>query len=355
MAFRVSIVIRNHNYGRYLRDAVDSALAQTYPLTEVVAVDDGSTDDSRSILAVYGDRIVTVFQDNGGEASALNAGFRAAGGEIVLFLDSDDVLAPDAAAAIAALWDADVTRAHFPLYAMNADGILSRQTHPSFQVPDMTMEEHLAILGQVISGAQSCNAYAAWALRRILPMDEKMWFRTCDCYLNALTMAQGRTRLIHAPMGGYRFHDNNLTLRNSLEISVRDRAVMFHPNLHDAVRSFVGNAAWSRIKPSLPPYHWLHRFLSYRLNPQHPFANDTFAALIATTARAVIRKPNASVWRRSFLVGGLFAAGTMPTALLRRSLPWMLRVARTTSIPKAGHREPARHWRRFYAVPSTAE
>ena len=85
---KVSIVIRNWNYGRFLSDAIDSALAQTHAATEVVVVDDGSTDDSREILALYGNQVRAVLKEqNGGEGSAVNAGFAAATGDIVLFLD----------------------------------------------------------------------------------------------------------------------------------------------------------------------------------------------------------------------------------------------------------------------------
>lgn len=90
----VSILINNYNYGRYLREAIDSALNQTYPKTEVIVVDDGSTDDSREIIAGYGNRIVTVLKENGGQASAFNAGFAESKGQIVCFLDSDDVWHP---------------------------------------------------------------------------------------------------------------------------------------------------------------------------------------------------------------------------------------------------------------------
>jgi glycosyltransferase involved in cell wall biosynthesis len=87
----VSILINNYNYGRFLREAIDSALHQTYPNTEVIVVDDGSTDDSRQIIASYGSRIIPVLKENGGQASAFNAGFAQCCGEWVCFLDSDDV------------------------------------------------------------------------------------------------------------------------------------------------------------------------------------------------------------------------------------------------------------------------
>lgn len=89
----VSILINNYNYGRFLPDAIDSALCQTYKNVEVVVVDDGSTDNSRGIIAGYGNRIISVLKPNGGQASAFNAGLAASKGEILCILDSDDVFA----------------------------------------------------------------------------------------------------------------------------------------------------------------------------------------------------------------------------------------------------------------------
>ena len=87
-----SIIINNYNYGRFLADAIDSALSQTYPHVEVIVVDDGSTDSSRVIIGRYGDRITAVLKENGGQASAFNAGFRVSLGETIVFLDADDIL-----------------------------------------------------------------------------------------------------------------------------------------------------------------------------------------------------------------------------------------------------------------------
>jgi glycosyltransferase involved in cell wall biosynthesis len=86
----VTILINNYNYGRFLTDAIDSALNQTYRNLEVIVVDDGSTDDSPEIVASYGNRIISVLKENGGQASAFNAGFAASRGEIICLLDSDD-------------------------------------------------------------------------------------------------------------------------------------------------------------------------------------------------------------------------------------------------------------------------
>ncbi|NJO58653.1 MAG: glycosyltransferase [Richelia sp. RM2_1_2] len=91
----VSIIINNYNYSRFLKEAIDSALNQTYTNVEVIVVDDGSTDNSHGIITSYGEKIIAVLKENGGQASAINAGFVASKGEIIFFLDSDDVFLLD--------------------------------------------------------------------------------------------------------------------------------------------------------------------------------------------------------------------------------------------------------------------
>jgi len=87
----VSIIINNYNYDRFLQEAIDSALNQTYPFIEVMVVDDGSTDNSRDIISSYGNRIVSVLKQNAGQASALNTGVETSRGEVIFFLDADDI------------------------------------------------------------------------------------------------------------------------------------------------------------------------------------------------------------------------------------------------------------------------
>ena len=101
----ISIIINNYNYGRFLAAAIDSALHQTYANTEVIVVDDGSTDDSKKIIAGYGNRIRPVLKTNGGQASAFNAGFAASTGDIICMLDSDALFYPNKAQILADLKD----------------------------------------------------------------------------------------------------------------------------------------------------------------------------------------------------------------------------------------------------------
>lgn len=91
----VSIVIPCFNQGRFLKQAIESALTQTYEPIEVVVVDDGSTDDTCDIASSYLPRIIYRFQQNRGHGAARNAGSLAATGEFLHFLDADDAIAPD--------------------------------------------------------------------------------------------------------------------------------------------------------------------------------------------------------------------------------------------------------------------
>ncbi len=92
----VSVVVTTYNYGKYVRGAVDSVLGQTYGNLDVLVIDDGSTDDTRRILAEYvqAGRIRYLYQDNAGQARAKNRGIAEARGEFVAFLDADDQWLP---------------------------------------------------------------------------------------------------------------------------------------------------------------------------------------------------------------------------------------------------------------------
>jgi glycosyltransferase involved in cell wall biosynthesis len=90
----VTALIPTYNYGRFVTQAVESALAQTYPHLEIIVVDDGSSDDTRQQLARYSDRIRYIYQDNQSVAAARNTGIQAARGDLIAFLDADDLWHP---------------------------------------------------------------------------------------------------------------------------------------------------------------------------------------------------------------------------------------------------------------------
>lgn len=104
---RVSAIITAYNCAHYLGDAIKSVLAQTYPISEIVVIDDGSTDDVPSALAPFASAgIRYVRQENQGPSSARNRGIRETSGDVVAFLDGDDMWAEDKTARQIAYMDA---------------------------------------------------------------------------------------------------------------------------------------------------------------------------------------------------------------------------------------------------------
>lgn len=90
----VSVVIPAHNAAPYLRDAIDSVLEQTYPRVEIIVVDDGSTDATAEIIGSYGSKISSIGLQQTGVAHARNVGAKESNGDVVAFLDADDLWLP---------------------------------------------------------------------------------------------------------------------------------------------------------------------------------------------------------------------------------------------------------------------
>jgi glycosyltransferase involved in cell wall biosynthesis len=105
MRLSISVIIPCYNQAHFLAEAIQSALDQDVPDLEVVVVNDGSPDNTREVAAHFGDRIRYIEQENGGLSSARNTGIRAARGEYIAFLDSDDVYLPGALVILAGCLD----------------------------------------------------------------------------------------------------------------------------------------------------------------------------------------------------------------------------------------------------------
>lgn len=91
---RVSVIICTYNYGRFLRQCLESVIHQTHPVDEVIVVDDGSQDNTHAIIGEY-PRVRYLRQENAGKAAAFNRGFATASGDIICHLDADDYWLPN--------------------------------------------------------------------------------------------------------------------------------------------------------------------------------------------------------------------------------------------------------------------
>ena len=132
---RISVIIPTYNRARFIGEAIQSVLDQTYPAWEIVVLDDGSTDDTAHVVAMFGDRVKYIYQDNAGESAARNVGFFASRGEWVSFLDSDDRMLPHNLETLASLLAArpEVAVAYGWYYYMDEHGQLSTRGGPKLR------------------------------------------------------------------------------------------------------------------------------------------------------------------------------------------------------------------------------
>ncbi|MBW4502037.1 MAG: glycosyltransferase [Scytonema hyalinum WJT4-NPBG1] len=213
-----SIIITNYNYGRFLPEAIDSALNQNYQPIEVIVVDDGSTDGSQQIIANYGKQIIPLLKENGGQGSAFNAGFAKSRGEVICFLDADDVLLPSAIArAVELLRDPNIVQVHWPLYAIDADGKPLEKFIPDQPLPEGDLRNvhlHGTIDSHVFSPT-SGNAWSRSYLEKIFPLPDIYYCINADAYLTFLSPFFGRIKRIAEYQSLYRIHGHNGTSKRT--------------------------------------------------------------------------------------------------------------------------------------------
>jgi hypothetical protein len=206
---RASIVIINYNYARFLRQAIESALAQTHEDTEVVVVDDGSLDNSSEIIRSYGDRIISVIKNNAGQSSCYSRGFSACSGDLVLFLDADDYLRPYCLSEVIGIWKEGYVKAHFYLDVVDESGASLHAVVPSGRLRHGTDPlKMMRLFGAYCSPPASGNIYSRTFLTRILPMENEsqLWNGGADSVPIFAAPYFGTIAAVPRSLGFYRRH-----------------------------------------------------------------------------------------------------------------------------------------------------
>ena len=311
---RVSIIISNYNYERYVGAAVDSALAQTVPDCEVIVVDDGSTDGSRTVLERYRNdpRVKLILQENGGQAVAMNVGFAASHGDVVIFLDSDDALHPNAVETVLSHWRPGLSRCQYALEII--DGSDRRLgLHPCAQaMEDGDVHWKLVVGGYYRFMPTSGNAFARAALTPIFPIPEVEWRLCSDTYLVTMSTAYGEVRNIDEPLGCYRVHGSNNWYREVRDPEhLRDIwrlhfQVWHHLTRPDAIAPSAADDPSLRARDAdMARLHVFRRLLTGYLFQADPAARDPVKAVRREALRATLA--SALALRHKLLYLGLFA------------------------------------------------
>jgi hypothetical protein len=318
----VSIVVNNYNYARFLPDALDSATGQRGEAVEVIVVDDGSTDDSRAVIDGYAGRVRVILQENRGQKAAFNAGFSAATGDIVMFLDSDDVLGPLTASAVAKAFAEEpaTARVVFRLAVVDADGRETGACTPSTSVrlPDGDVRASmLAFPDDLAWPPTSGNAFAAWALHRVMPLrvdDERV---DADHDLHTLVPLLGPVGSLPGIGGLYRVHGANAVARQTVDVD-RSRGILRRTlRSHTALAELAGNLGYPPADPRSVTTA-AHRLVSLRLGgPGHPIPGDSRRRALGAGLRAACGRFDVPVRRRAAYGAWFLAAALGPRRAVR--------------------------------------
>lgn len=203
----VSVIISNFNYGRFIAEAIESVLDQTYRDIELIVVDDGSTDGSRSIIESYSDRIISIFQDNAGQGAAFNAGIARASGDIICFLDADDYYRKDKVEKVVSAFEMhpEWVQISHGRTSIDADGNRLGGDPTFFNQGDVT--PLLLKWGRYAWAITSALSYRRSVLDSLLPIPPRP--RAADTYLTATTPFYGAVGAIREPLMFYRKHGKN--------------------------------------------------------------------------------------------------------------------------------------------------
>jgi glycosyltransferase involved in cell wall biosynthesis len=206
---RVTIVITNYNFGRYIGDAIRSALDLRWGDKEIIVCDDGSTDESRAVIESFGERVRRVYKANGGQPSAANAAFPLITGDVVFFLDSDDMLLPEAAEAVAKVWDGQTAKVQFPSLIIDDRGADTGKVWPNFREAYRPALIRAALIrtANYPTSSTSGNAFARRFLAQLFPVPEDL--EGFDSYLCMTAPFHGDVKTIAEPLAKFRIHDAN--------------------------------------------------------------------------------------------------------------------------------------------------
>ena len=213
----VSVIIPNYNYGRFLAQAIDSVLAQSYPRVELLVVDDGSTDGSRGIEPRYGRRLRWITQPRHGVSAARNRGVAESRGELVAFLDADDAWHPEKLAR-------QVARLDRPAVGMVCCGLqhideAGRALGQSVPTQRGRLLREIALLRWAYAPGGSAALVRRTSLERAGVFDEQL-STSADWDLWRRIACRDEIEICPEPLVSYRVHAGSM--HRNLEVFERD-------------------------------------------------------------------------------------------------------------------------------------
>jgi glycosyltransferase involved in cell wall biosynthesis len=334
---KVSIVIINHNYAKFLRQAIESALAQTYPNNEVVVIDDGSTDESSTIINSYGSLIKPILKENTGQSSCYALGLAASTGDLLLYLDADDYLHPDCLREVIRSWPRGCTKGHFYLEVVNEHGAPMNAVVPSGRLrAGVHPLKMMRLFGAYCSPPASGNIYNREYLNQIFPLknEDQLFKGGADSVTIFAAPFYGTITAIPQTLGFYRRHANaagGVTSAFQTDLSLRK---LEREHKQDLLRDF----SWRLVvqpdfEPRLTEPSRLKRRLCYlRLANRKLDSQDSRWKLLRQGILATAFWDGYSWSQKLAIAAWFFAVAVLPARMAQRIISPALGITNRQSV-----------------------
>jgi glycosyltransferase involved in cell wall biosynthesis len=264
---RITALINTYNYGRFVGEAIESVLTQDVAPgeMEVVVVDDGSTDDTATQVARFGERVHYVRKENGGQASALNRGFAEARGEIFMMLDGDDLWRPGKVRRVLDEFERhpEAGMVYHPYRVWNTESNEYSDDATFAPITGYVPEQPINFLRYGSFG--TCGmALRRAAAERVLPIPEGLRIYA-DTYLVLLMIFVAPVAAVNEHLTVYRHHGGNSTAFRGQDVErTRQRWLNYQRGVEEA-RAWLQRNGFDVEQPGTAAYLQRHELTAEKM------------------------------------------------------------------------------------------
>jgi glycosyl transferase family 2 len=323
---KLSVIIANFNYRDFVGAAISSALAVDWPNKEVIVVDDASTDDSRSVIDGFRGQVAAYFRPKSYQLGAHIFGFEQSTGDVIIFLDADDLLEPEVMLEIAKAWRPGVSKVQYRMNLIDAAGAQLGTAIPQFPRVDGTEKLRRTFLRTMTYATPpgSGNAYSRDFVRNAFAMAPTT-IPQSDAILLTLAPMMGDILTIRKPLARYRIHATNSMALQSLDAAKFRNQLRQHAEL---AQLFAAASQRLHLPAAADPLnrsytHLQYRLASYLVEPSaHPFPEDTMSGLVYRLLLSASASSQIRLRDKAILVSWTVACALAPPNIRQHFVRW---------------------------------
>jgi glycosyltransferase involved in cell wall biosynthesis len=322
---KLSVIIANHNHADFVGAAISSALAIHWPKKEVIVVDDASTDGSRRVLEGFSSRVAAHFRPKSHQLGAHMFGFEQSTGDVIIFLDADDLLEPEVMREVAKVWRPGVSKVQFRMNLIDASDVQLGSAIPQFppkEDPERLRRTFLRTMAYTTPPGTG-NAYSRNFVRDAFAYSPSI--PQSDAVLLTLAPILGDVLTIRKPLARYRVHDASYSGMRSLDpFKLRAR---LHQDVEKA-RLFASVSHQLGLSVPADPLRYSLNHLQYRLasylveRSAHPFPNDKMVGLVYRLLVSAAASSQTRLRDRAILMAWTIACALSPPDFRRNVILW---------------------------------